>query len=59
MAKESLSSASAGKRSLLQEKENAAPPKRPKSVEEKTHASEQVQCATGGASYIKRVKKYP
>uniref|UniRef100_A0AAY4A8J7 Zinc finger homeobox protein 3 n=1 Tax=Denticeps clupeoides TaxID=299321 RepID=A0AAY4A8J7_9TELE len=43
LAKETLSSAAAGKRSHLQEKENDTRPKRPKSAEEKTLSNELVQ----------------
>lgn len=42
LAKETLENAAVGKRALQQEKENDTPPKRPKSVEEKTITSEQV-----------------
>ncbi|TSK98492.1 Zinc finger homeobox protein 4 [Bagarius yarrelli] len=43
LAKETVENAAAGKRALQQEKENDAPPKRPKSAEEKTLTNEQVQ----------------
>lgn len=42
LAKETLENAAVGKRALQQEKENDTPPKRPKSVEEKTLSNEQV-----------------
>lgn len=42
LAKETLENAAVGKRAFQQEKENDTPPKRPKSVEEKTLTNEQV-----------------
>ena len=42
MGKETSGLTAAGKRSLLQEKQNDSPPKRPKSAEGKTSANEQV-----------------
>ncbi|XP_056593982.1 zinc finger homeobox protein 4 isoform X1 [Triplophysa dalaica] len=43
LAKETLGTATAGKRSLQQEKENDTPPKRPKSADDQTLSNEQVQ----------------